>query len=343
VTAAPTPNFDHLLHMTDEHGTFEHALLSEPRPEHGYCTDDMARVLVVATREPHPTPAVRRLAERSLRFLSDAQGFDGDYRNRLNPRGRWDDGLAVADSWGRSVWGLGTAAAHSEVDWVRQAAAAQFERAVLRRSPAPRAMAFAAVGAAEMLGESPEHRGARDLLRAAADGMALAESDTAWPWPEARLTYGNAVLPEAMIAAGHGLGRDELLAGGLSLLGWLLEHETSGGHLSVTPAGGSGPDDRRPAFDQQPIEVAALADACARAAVVDGDAKWVEGIGMAVAWFLGDNDGGRVMWDPETGGGFDGLEVGGCNLNEGTESTLALLSTLQHARRLTPVDAAAPR
>jgi len=40
------------------------------------------------------------------------------------------------------------------------------------------------------------------------------------------------------------------------------------------------------------------------------------------------------MWDPGTGGGFDGLTPQGPNLNQGTESTLALLSTLQHARRL---------
>jgi hypothetical protein len=38
------------------------------------------------------------------------------------------------------------------------------------------------------------------------------------------------------------------------------------------------------------------------------------------------------MWDPGTGGAFDGLEKTGANLNQGTESTLALLSTLQHAR-----------
>ena len=56
MSAAPPPRFDHLLHMTDARGTFEHAKLTEPRPEHGYCTDDMARVLVVSTREPHPDP-----------------------------------------------------------------------------------------------------------------------------------------------------------------------------------------------------------------------------------------------------------------------------------------------
>src|SRR4051812_43321908 len=110
MTTVPVPNFDHLLHMTDNRGTFEHAQFYEPRPEHGYCTDDMARVLVVASREPHPTPAVRRLVELSLRFLSDAQGLEGNYRNRMNRRGRWEDRPGVMDCWGRSVWGLGTAA-----------------------------------------------------------------------------------------------------------------------------------------------------------------------------------------------------------------------------------------
>ncbi len=54
---SPEPNFGHLIAMTDGRGTFEHALYREPRPEHGYCTDDMARVLVVTAREP------RRCAE----------------------------------------------------------------------------------------------------------------------------------------------------------------------------------------------------------------------------------------------------------------------------------------
>ena len=43
------------------------------------------------------------------------------------------------------------------------------------------------------------------------------------------------------------------------------------------------------------------------------------------------------MFDPATGGGYDGLGPDGPNLNEGTESTLALISTLQHARQLAVV------
>jgi hypothetical protein len=117
-------------------------------------------------------------------------------------------------------------------------------------------------------------------------------------------------------------------------LAWLLDHETNDGHLSVTPVGGSGPGDPRPAFDQQPIEVAALADACARAAAHVKDDRWSAGIDAAVAWFLGDNDAHTAMFDPDTGGGYDGLSADGPNLNQGAESTLALISTLQHGHRL---------
>ncbi|MCU1380843.1 MAG: hypothetical protein JWN29_3826 [Acidimicrobiales bacterium] len=336
MTTAPAPRFDHLVRLTDDRGTFEHAQFAVPRSERGYCTDDMARVLVVATREPRPLPAVRRLAEISLRFLSDAQGFDGAYHNRMNRSGRWDDRPSLADCWGRSLWGLGSAASQSGSNWVRQAAVSQFERAATQRSPWLRPMAFAALGAAELLASKPDHRSARALLADAADRMPPVGDQPHWPWPEERLAYANAVLPEAMIAAGAALDRPSLLKEGLELLAWLLDHETRGGHLSVTPAGGSGPDDARPGFDQQPIEVAALADACARAAIIDGNPRWADGVHAAVAWFLGENDGQRVMWDPETGGAFDGLEADGVNLNEGAESTLALLSTLQHARHLVP-------
>jgi hypothetical protein len=318
--------------MTDARGTFEHALYRRPRPEHGYCTDDMARVLVVATREPGAAPAVRHLAVLALRFLLEALEPQGKCRNRMNRLGTWEDHPALDDCWGRCIWGLGTAASHTDDDEIRHRATRGLEQALRPRSPWPRAMAFAALGAAELLAVRPEDASARSLLLDAADSMTRVRWHAGWPWPERRLTYANATLPEAMIAAGSALERPVLLKRGLDLLAWLLDRQTSRGHLSVTPVGGSGPEDRGPGFDQQPIEVAALADACIRAHRVDSNPQWVEGVTAAANWFLGDNDGSVVMWDPETGGAFDGLEFDGVNLNQGTESTLALLSTLQHAR-----------
>ena len=87
----PEPDFGHLMAMTDERGTFEHALFAQPRPEHGYCSDDMARVLVVAAREPDQVPEMRSLAMLSLRFLQDALDSQGRCRNRMNRFGAWED------------------------------------------------------------------------------------------------------------------------------------------------------------------------------------------------------------------------------------------------------------
>jgi hypothetical protein len=335
--ASSPPKFDHLLRLTDGCGTFEHACFAEPRPEHGYCTDDMARVLVVATREPDADGPVKGLAGIAVRFLNEAQAYSGDCRNRMNRNGSWADEPTTGDHWGRCLWGLGTAAAHSDVGIVRKLAVIQFGRAAQTRSTSPRAMAYAALGAAELLAVDPEHAAARKLLTDYAVSLAAPNGDSSWPWPEPRLAYANAVLPEAMIAAGVALEAMALQQRGLDLLGWLLDYESADGHLSVTPAAGRGVDDVRPAFDQQPIEVAALADACARAAAVDAAATWPDGVAAAAAWFQGANDAGQVMWDPETGGGFDGLHADGVNQNQGAESTLAVISTLQHARRFSVV------
>lgn len=336
-TVAAQPIFAHLLRMTDHRATFEHADLTEPRREHGYCTDDMARVLVVTTREPESPGELNGLAGKALTFLNDAQSYDGTCRNRLNAGGHWTDTPNTDDHWGRMVWGLGTAAAHSDVSMVRRLATIQFERAAKARSVHPRASAFAAIGAAELLSVTPGHPEARRLLTDYAASLAAPTDNPEWPWPEPRLTYANAVLAEAMIATGVALDQAALRQRGLDLLEWLLQIETTDGHLSPTPADGRGPGDAHPAFDQQPIEVASLADACARAASVDPRALWPEAILAAAAWFDGANDLGLPMWDAQTGGGFDGLHADRVNLNQGAESTLAVISTLQQARRFSPV------
>lgn len=335
--SAPASRFEHLMRLTDHHGTFEHASGAVPDPAHGYCTDDMARVLVIATRETEPNRDANRLAGVAVRFLNDAQSHAGTCRNRMNRNGNWEDQPTAQDCWGRCLWGLGTAAVNSDVGLVRRLAVIQFERSAKIRSPWPRSMAFAALGAAEILSAHPDHRLARSLITDYADSVAEASRDAAWPWPEPRLTYANAVLPEAMIAAGATLDRPELTRRGLHLLEWLLDYETGDGHLSPTPVGGRGPDDVKPGFDQQPIEISTLADACARAAGVDASPTWPNGVRAAAAWFHGDNDAGETMWDSHSGGGYDGLHADGVNRNQGAESTLALISTLQQAQRFSTV------
>lgn len=327
------PSYAHLNALTDARGVHEHALFGMPRPEHGYCVDDVSRALIVLVREPDQTPDLARLSETCLRFVESAVAADGRVHNRMSPAGTWTDQPGLGDWWGRAVWAAGVAAAHGPSDEARTRALRAFHRAVTVRSPHGRAMAFAALGAAEVLQARPADLAARALLIDGVAGIA-APHEGPWVWPETRLRYANAVLPEALLAAGVVLENPMMIRRGLTLLRFLVGIEMRAGHLSVTGTGGRGPAQRSAQFDQQPIEVAALADACARAFDTTSDTAWRDAVASAWAWFEGDNDSSTAMFDPGTGAGYDGLERDGRNENRGAESTLAALSTYQQARRL---------
>lgn len=333
-TLAPALPLSHLFALTDDRGVFEHALLDVPRREHGYCTDDIARALIVVVREPQARPDVGRLAEIYLTFLESAVQGDGSVHNRMSADGRWTDMPGLGDWWGRAVWGLGIAATAADSDDIRARALATFRVAIQRRSPYGRSMVFATLGAAAVLAAHPSDLSARALTL---DGVATVKRtrDSGWSWPERRLRYGNAAVPEALIVGGAALDAPDTISHGLRLLRFLLQVETRDGHLSVTGVDGRGPAQRHSAqYDQQPIEVAAIADACAHAFAITGDHTWLDNVSAAWRWFAGDNDSTTPMCDPATGAGFDGLEAQGRNENRGAESTIAALSTHQQARRL---------
>jgi hypothetical protein len=330
--SAPAPRFDHLAHLSTDDGLFEHALFTTPRREHGYCLDDVARGLVVTSREPEPSDQVRHLTSVYLAFACAAQDDDGRFHNRRREDGTWADEASTDDHWGRAIWGLGTAAAASTDDQVRAVALDRATRALRLRSPWWRAMAYAAIGAFEVLRVRPGEHEALELLTDARALLGSPRREATWPWPEPRLTYANAVLPEALLVIGSGLADEQVLQHGLDVLSWLLDLQVRDGHLSVIPAGGWRRGDPLPAYDQQPIEVAALAEACWRALELTGDATWATGLELCSAWFHGANDTGLRMTDQMHGGGFDGLHARGVNQNQGAESTLAALATQQRAR-----------
>jgi hypothetical protein len=329
--SATTVSFEHLAHLSDEIGLFEHAELTTRRTDHGYCVDDVARGLVVTAREQYPDPTTRALSETYLRFVGEAQASDGRFHNRRGVARVWRDEPSVEDCWGRALWGLGTAVERAPA--LAGRALTHFDRGVHLRSPWTRAMAFAALGAAAVLREHPQHRGAQLLLADAAERIGPPGPDPDWRWPEPRLRYANAALAEAMLAAGSLLGQPHWVQDGLTMLSWLVGVETSGDHVSVTPVGGWARGEVRPGFDQQPIEVAALADACALAFDLTSDSGWGRMVRSCAAWFEGDNDIGIALTGA-SGGGCDGLERHGRNENQGAESTLAMLSTFQQARLL---------
>lgn len=329
-TALPAPRFDHLRHMTHPLGVWEHAELTTPRVAHGFCTDDNARALIVVSRDTTADRRLDDLAGTYLQFVLDARTHLGQFRNRRSHDGTWLDDRGSDDSQGRAWWALGVVARLGRQSWMCEAGISAFDARPDLSSVHLRANAFTVFGAAEALSAHPGHTGAESLLRLAVEPLTAAATSHV-PWFEPRLTYDNARLPEALLAAGTALGDARMVHMGLRLLSWLVDVETRDGHFSFVPTDGWAPGEQRPGFDQQPLEAAAMAEACHRAWTVTGDERWRARGLRAAQWFLGSNDTGAVLYDVASGGTYDGLMTDGVNLNQGAESTLAGLAALQVA------------
>jgi hypothetical protein len=270
------------------------------------------------------------LADRYLRFVLDARIEGGGFHNRRHADGSWLDDVGSDDSQGRAWWGLGVAARHGRTPDIREAAMAAFDDCPGVTADHLRPNAFAILGAVEVLALAPHHVAARALLRRSTDRLITAAA-TRIPWVEPRLTYDNARLPEAFLAAGATLDDPALVRTGLRLLSWLVEAETVDDHFSFTPAGGWAPGEPRPAFDQQPVEAVAMAEACHRA----WRSRATRSGATALSPRRGGSSGTTTWARPSTmsgsGGTCDGLMVDGVNENQGAESTLAGLGALQVA------------
>jgi hypothetical protein len=55
---------------------------------------------------------------------------------------------------------------------------------------------------------------------------------------------------------------------------------------------------------------------------VTGNVKYKEQLEVAFNWFLGSNHLKQIMYNPENGASYDGLEDKTININQGAESTL---------------------
>lgn len=331
LSTVPPVSFRHLARLTDDRGVLEHAKGRHPRFGYGYCTDDNARLAVLAMNDGGTSFGAEVLGRIALDFVHDSLDDEGMVRNRMSFQRVWTDCGVTDDCWGRALWAFGTATQKGFNENMRRRATEAFDMACLHRGSSLRAMSYAALGAAEVALADPHHHDAAFLLHDAATEIVESMGTTrSWPWPEQRLTYDNALIPEALLAAGEGTGSIDYIEAGLDLLEWLVKRETYGGRLSVTPVGGRGDNDPQPAFDQQPIEVGGLARASARAWRLTGDDHWQRAIELAASWFLGNNDANHVMIDLDSHGGFDGLRPTGVNINQGAESTIAMVSTMHH-------------
>jgi hypothetical protein len=334
VSPLPAPRLDHLSRLTGKAGVFEHSSARVPNESHGYTTDDAARALILTIRWRPQTALTRRLSTTYLSFLANAIDGRGRVRNRLDPDRGWV-GPWSADAHGRAVWALCVATVEAHTTLARDLAADRLEVIAPLRDRSLRPWLYEGLGAAALLECDRHHLVGTTIAKEVGDRLRRPKPK-GWMWPEPRLTYDNARMPQCMLALGEVSGEDQLVADGLRLLTWLVAMEWSGGHFSFTPAGGRGPGEGPPAFDQQPLEATAMVDACVEAWKVTGEDRWVEVAQAAARWFVGLNDVGIPIYDSATGAGHDGLSKSGINANAGAESTISALWALQTARLFLP-------
>ncbi|WMT56279.1 glycosyltransferase family 4 protein [Truepera radiovictrix] len=349
----PPLDLRHLERLSDDTGILQHAVHAVPNYNEGYTTDDNARALIAGVMlEAYDelSERVRRLTPRYLAFLHHA--FDPAtrrFRNFMAYDRTWLEPVGSEDAHGRALWALGTVLGSSQDRSLRGVAGALFERALpgTLEFTSPRAWAFTLLGVASYLERFAGDRSAQGVQEALAGRLVKLYRDNAspaWPWFEPLLSYCNAKLPHALITTGQQLAQRELLEIGLQSLDWLMQEQKPNGHFSWIGCNGFYPRGGvRATFDQQPVEAHAMVSACLAAHAATGDARFLKEARCAFEWFLGENDLGLPLFDPTTGGCFDGLQPDRVNQNQGAESTLAfLLSLLELRRSSLPPTLAAP-
>jgi glycosyltransferase involved in cell wall biosynthesis len=343
----------HLDRMWDEWGLFQHAIGAHPDPRHGFCTDDVARAIVVdllqslATSWPAPAASLRR----GVAFLEAAfHPEEGRFRNFRGADGRWLEAVGSEDSHGRALQALGAVirGSHDPIlhARVRRLFTVALPAALSFRSLRPWAYAILgcdatlAAGASAGIPDATAAPATRLTLATLAGRLAAAVASAperhGWPWPEHAVTYDNGVVPQALIAAGLRLERDDWVRLGLDRLAWLAAAQTApDGHLTLIGNDGWWPRGDRPArFDQQPIEAVSLLEAARMALAGTGEPHWALLMERAYSWFLGANDLGLPLADPDHGSCRDGLRPDSINPNRGAESTLAWLLAVERIRGL---------
>jgi len=230
VLAPPAPALpgivsNHLETLTDEIGILQFARGPAPDPDSGYCVDDAARLAIVASGlSGLRTPPARTDAATAARWvdaalrLMEAAATDTGMHNLMAYDGKWLDEPHLGDHVGRTCWALGMIAADPRYE-ARARVVADAVVALVPHLSSPRSLAYAALGLSRLAEGDPS---AHAMLQHTADRLSAMVRDDDWHWFEPVLTYDNARLPQALIAAGACLRNRALTEQGLSTLDWLL-------------------------------------------------------------------------------------------------------------------------
>jgi glycosyltransferase involved in cell wall biosynthesis len=333
----PEIKLDHLVKMTTGFGIVQFARKNQPDPDTGYTLDDNARAMIAMCMHFELTHDKKDLASirKYLSFISSCLQPDGTLLNYMDENRKFTDqnkDVNLDDSNGRAVWAIGYLISLSYLlpsEIIKKA-----EILIEKIKPglisiySTRAMAFAVKGLCYYQSKAKLFDNLF-LIETFADRLVQMykhESLKKWEWFEGSLTYANSIMPEALLDAWKVTGNAGYKDIAQTSFDFLLSHIFNENGIEVISnkkwklrgeeAGN---------FGEQPIDVAYTIISLSKFFDEFQLDDYRDKMEIAFNWFLGKNRLNQIIYNPCTGGCYDGLEEFNVNLNQGAESTVSYL------------------
>jgi glycosyltransferase involved in cell wall biosynthesis len=333
----PEINLNHIKQMTTDTGIIQFSKINQPDLCTGYTLDDNARALValcmhyVLTRDNKCIWYINRY----LAFIKLCLQPDGHFLNYVDIENKFtgqNNSVNLDDANGRALWALGylISEKRSLPGKIISEAIEIIRKAIphANRIHSTRAMAFAIKGFYfyNMAIKSPEILNHIITLANRLVQMYKHESTEKWQWFEGYLTYANSILPEALLYAWKLTGETIYKEIALTSFNFLLSKIFNDNGIEVISNKNWLQKGKEPAhFGEQPIDVAYTIITLSKFYDEFEDEEYLNKMETAFNWFLGNNRLHQIIYNPCTGGCYDGLEETHVNLNQGAESSISYL------------------
>ncbi len=333
----PKINLEHVKNMTTDFGFVQFSKLNVPDLGSGYTIDDNARAMIAMGQhyKKYRERDVIKYIKIYLDFIGFCQQPDGRFLNYVDVDKNFtsqNDNENLEDSSGRAMWALGYIVSLTGIlpAELTSKAEAIFQKSLslTKNIYSTRAMAFVIKG---LYYYNRQVKDADTLIyiKMFADRLVQMyrhEADENWRWFEGYLTYANSVLPEALLLCYAITGNDVYRDVAKESFDFLLENTFDDNAIKIiSNRGWLVKGKKREQYGEQPIDVAYTILALRKFHDIFKDEEYLNKMELAFNWFLGNNHLNHVIYNPCTGGCFDGLEEHSVNLNQGAESTLSYL------------------
>ena len=333
----PEIHLEHIKRMTTNFGMIQFSKINHPDPDTGYTIDDNARAMVAVCMHHELFAGKKDLVyiQTYLNFIEHCLQPDGHFLNYADIDKKFtaqNQEVNLDDANGRTIWALGFLISKQKglPKHLVQQAKTILEQTLrhIETIHSPRAMAFAIKGLHYYLSEVPSPQ-TQQLVKTLANRLVQMyrhEAGSGWHWFESYLTYGNSILPEAMLCAWLSTGNYIYRDIAHESFDFLLQHTFTEAGIKVVPNNGWMQKGQKKAqYGEQPIDVAYTILALQLFYEVFNDEQYRDKMETAFNWFLGQNHLDQIIYNPCTGGCYDGLEETQVNMNQGAESTVSYL------------------